>query len=194
MTFPLRIKHYPVTYLLFQVLPFTGAGSTQYIEITNDGTLDTKYSITVTMNLYPDATGRDGRIFTYGDSGDGVYLMQTEPFGLSWRLIRRDFALGVNELVVAPNVLVPEQWNHVVATYDYLSGWASILVNGLLATQMNVGSRVLATQEKIWVGGVSGDDRSYVGLMSCLQIYNKALSLEEARALHPINGGCPVRE
>ena len=115
----------------------------------------------------------------YGASGEGVHLWQTDPFSISWRLIKRDYVQGLNEVVIAENALTPDTWNYVAATYDYQSGMAKIYVGGNLTAETDIGSRVLATQDQIWLGSVSGDNRVFVGRLSCLQIHNKALTPEE---------------
>ena len=43
-----------------QVMSFTGTSPSNYLEIPNNGILDTKYAITVLVNIYPDSTGQTG--------------------------------------------------------------------------------------------------------------------------------------
>lgn len=72
----------------------------------------------------------------------------------------------------------PYTWNYISATYDHRTGLATLWVNGLPASQRNVGTFTLglATNYPAVVGQRPGDSRVFRGRIACLQIYNVALS------------------
>ena len=54
--------------------------STSYIEVPDDRTLDTRYSLTILASVYP--TGEAGPILQNGDSASGVHLWQDSTYFL----------------------------------------------------------------------------------------------------------------
>ncbi|XP_048581757.1 uncharacterized protein LOC5497584 isoform X2 [Nematostella vectensis] len=72
-------------------------------------------------------------------------------------------------------------WHFVGFTYDYISGWARLYVDGVMIGELNVGRTELATQREIRLAAVAFDSRSFRGRMACLQIYNEALTLKQIR-------------
>ena len=58
-----------------------------FVEIPNDGKLDTKHSMTMLANIYP--TGSGGPIINYKTNGWGVHLWQFESNELFVRFVHR---------------------------------------------------------------------------------------------------------
>ena len=89
--------------------------------------------------------------------------------------------------------LVIGEINHIVASYDYVTGVSKIYTNGVLSvettTPPNAGHRI-ATQGEVRLGG--WQNNGWTGSMTCVQIYNKALNEEEIMDI--IELGCPLRK
>lgn len=155
-----------------------------FVEIPNDGKLDTQNSMTILANVYP--TGSGGPILNYKTNGWGVHLWQFESTELFVRFVHRN---GVFHKPIASRVLQLNEWNQVGATYDNTTGVAQLWHNGKMVKSRNIGQIKLATQYPIRIGARDGDQRRFAGKISCLQIYNKALDEQQIGNLK----SCPVK-
>ncbi|XP_067038773.1 uncharacterized protein [Acropora muricata] len=155
-----------------------------FVEIPNDGKMDTKNSMTILANIYP--TGSGGPILNYKTDGWGVHLWQFESTELFVRFVHRN---GVFHKPIASRVLQLNEWNQVGATYDNNTGVAQLWHNGKMVKSRNIGQIQLATQYPIRIGARDGDDRRFSGKISCLQIYDKALDEQQIGSLK----SCPVK-
>ena len=170
----------------YNVAYFTGdAQSLSFMEIQSV-TLDTKYSLSILIHLYPEEE-REGSIVSFCSQGTAVKLTQKGRDVLFY-VQKRDLS-GIDNVVVAADALQISQWNYVAATYDYSTGRASLYYNGNV-TSRDLGQRLLATQGNVWLGGVTHDATKYKGRMSCLQIYSYAKSEEELNMIDK----CSLRE
>ncbi|XP_078359625.1 uncharacterized protein LOC144644082 isoform X4 [Oculina patagonica] len=155
-----------------------------FVEIPNDGKLDTQNSMTILANVYP--TGSGGPILNYKTDGWGVHLWQFESNELFVRFVHRN---GVFHKPIASRVLQLNEWNQVGATYDNTTGVAQLWHNGKMVKSRNIGQIKLATQYPIRIGARDGDERRFAGKISCLQLYNKALDEQQIGNLK----SCPVK-
>ncbi|XP_022799604.1 uncharacterized protein LOC111337536 isoform X3 [Stylophora pistillata] len=155
-----------------------------FVEIPNDGKMDTQNSMTILANIYP--TGSGGPILNYKTDGWGVHLWQFESTELFVRFVHRN---GVFHKPIASRVLLLNEWNQVGATYDNTTGVAQLWHNGKMVKSRNIGQIKLATQYPIRIGARDGDDRRFAGKISCLQIYDKALDEQQIGNLK----SCPVK-
>lgn len=71
-----------------------------FVEIPNDGKMDTQNSMTILANVYP--TGSGGPILNYKTDGWGVHLWQFESTELFVRFVHRN---GVFHKPIASRVL-----------------------------------------------------------------------------------------
>lgn len=76
-----------------------------FVEIPNDGKMDTKNSMTILANIYP--TGSGGPILNYKTDGWGVHLWQFESTELFVRFVHRN---GVFHKPIASRVLQVCAW------------------------------------------------------------------------------------
>ncbi|XP_027047022.1 uncharacterized protein LOC113674731 isoform X3 [Pocillopora damicornis] len=155
-----------------------------FVEIPNDGKMDTQDSMTILANIYP--TGSGGPILNYKTDGWGVHLWQFESTELFVRFVHRN---GVFHKPIASRVLLLNEWNQVGATYDNTTGVAQLWHNGKMVKSRNIGQIKLATQYPIRIGARDGDERRFAGKISCLQIYDKALDEQQIGNLK----SCPVK-
>ncbi|XP_078670984.1 uncharacterized protein LOC144911074 isoform X2 [Branchiostoma floridae x Branchiostoma belcheri] len=143
--------------------------SNSYIEIPNDRTLDTRYSLTILASVYP--TGQSGPLLHYGDNATGIHMWQDSTYFLNASLFSRN---ATTSQTSQTRCLKPDQWNFVGLTYDYNSGILKLWYEGLEISSTDIGVYQLGTNHAVRIGAVGAD--SYSGSVSCVQIYNVALN------------------
>ena len=167
-----------------------------YIEIPHRKAFNFRRSMSVLISLYvEDDSATDATIFTYvvedptGGDVKGLHLRQLlSENDLILNLVDEDLN-AAEAYVYRGNALVRNAWNYVGFTYNYDTGMAAIYVGGsMLGTEKHVGKRHLATDGKIRVGPIAGENAYYSGRVACLRIFDRALSAEEVA----LSEDCPV--
>ena len=74
------------------------------------------------------------------------------------------------------------------ASYDNQTGVAELWHDGKMVKSRNIGQIQLRTQFPIRLGADSRDKRQFKGKISCVQIYDRALTAEQVGSLRH----CPV--
>ena len=146
--------------------------SNSYILFPNRGALDTKLSITLLAWIYHE--GNAGPIFNYMPNGWGVHFWLISPRTLFVRFTRRR-GRRFTKAVVSRAVL-PRRWQFVGATYSFKTGVAKLFVNSRFVARTRIGRIRLATNYPVRMGARIGDGRYFKGRISCMQVYNGALS------------------
>ena len=149
-----------------------------YIELPNNGGLDTQYSMTLCMWVYPE--GKNGPLFNYKPSGSdwGVHLWVNH--GWFFRPIKRNSEF-LNALL-EPSVK-DGQWNYIAASYDYSTGVARLWVDETEVQQLNLGVYTLRTNYNVRMGVKGDDNRHFKGRIAKVQVYNIALNLGQVGAV-----------
>ncbi|XP_048586329.1 protein sidekick-2 [Nematostella vectensis] len=154
---------------------FSGTSSS-YIEIPYHAMIDTRYSLTVLAWVRPES---QGPILQYYRSNWGVHFWVVEPTPkLFVRVVTRSLqstnnAMGGN--------LFWQAWYFVGFSYDYTSGRVKLFLDGVIVSELYIGTFETATNRELRLGAVTFDSRHYRGRISCLQIYNTALSWNDIR-------------
>ena len=143
-----------------------------YILFPNRGGLDTKYSITLAAWIYPEL--RAGPIFNYLANGKGVRFWVNTATSLFVQFTRRNGLRSTPALTT--RALRPLKWQFVAATYNGASGIAKLFANGRFVARRYIGRIRLATNYSVRMGARIGDGRFFKGRISCMQVYNGALS------------------
>ena len=78
-------------------------------------------------------------------------------------------------------------WNFVGASYDYHSGVEKLWIEGRVYEEQNISTVELDTSGSVRMGVLTGDNRFLKGRISCMQVYNKALTEKE---VHAVRGLC----
>lgn len=162
-------------------------GSTQfygnpksYIEIPNNGKLDTVASISILTWVYHE--GIKGPIVNYRPGpGWGVHVWMIGPRTLFARFVRRD-GVFTKAVFITSRKIRYRAWNYIGATYDYKTGVAKLWVNSRLLVAQSVGRFRLATNYPIRIGARRGDKRYFKGKVFCVQIYSRALNRKQILA------------
>ncbi|XP_006818513.1 uncharacterized protein LOC102806167 [Saccoglossus kowalevskii] len=159
-----------------------------FIEFPNDGGFDTHYSITLLVYVYP--TGAAGPIFNFKRDGWGSHLWQTGANQEFVRMTRRSTLSFTEDL--RADVLVQNEWNFLGATYDYNSGEEKLYLKGVVVNSRNIGSMEISTNYEARMGVHDTDTRYYKGLITCMQVYNRALSPDEIIEAEKLCTKCPA--
>ena len=125
----------------------------------------------------------DGPIFNYGVDFYGVH------FWVVGGNLFCEFATrsGIYLSPLHSGKLNQGAWNFVGASYDYHSGLAKLWIEGKVYEEHNISVHELNTPGAVRMGVLTGDDRFLKGRISCMQVYNKALT---EREVHAARGLC----
>ena len=146
-----------------------------YIEFPSGSQLDVRYSITIVVNVYPEAAGPIID-FVPAEGLWMVHLWMAPMYYIYWSVTDR----GATQIkTISQQVLTTNQWNFIAATYDYSTGLSAVWVEGNKVGEINAGIMEIATNHPIRIGVKPNDDRYFKGRISCLQFYNRALSQAE---------------
>ncbi|KAL9982726.1 hypothetical protein ACROYT_G004810 [Oculina patagonica] len=156
--------------------------SNSYIEFPNNGGLDTRYSLTLLAWVFPENI--DGPIFNYGTNYFGVHfwIVNNRLFA---RLSKRSG--GYADLPALTSALKQNSWNFIGTSYDYDSGVQKLWIEGKVYDVRNIGTFEVSTQGDVRMGMRDGDNRFLKGRISCVQVYDKALT---EREVHAVRGLC----
>ena len=154
-------------------LDFSGKRNS-YVRIPNNGCLDTRYSMTIALWVYPESAGP---LVHYNPNGWGVHLWIVRPCSVYVGFVAR----SGKSLISMKKEIPKGQWSHLALTYNDKNHLATLWLNSIPIDQRRVGRSPsgLATNFPIVVGGTPRDKRKFRGKISCLQIYNFPLNKAE---------------
>ncbi|MGH7946709.1 MAG: LamG-like jellyroll fold domain-containing protein, partial [Opitutaceae bacterium] len=137
------------------------------------------------------SSARASTLFEYGQgTGRGFSIRQLG------HAIEANFreANGTSHAFIVGEVLPPNVWTHVAASYDRVSGEARLFINGSPRVVQTVGTFTLATAGDVFMGGASNTTEFFHGLVDETSVYNRALYADEIAAIvaHPAGKRPPV--
>ena len=122
----------------------------------------------------------DGPIFNYGVDFFGVHFW----VGGGYLFCEFPTRSGIYLSPLHSGKLNQGAWNFVGASYDYHSGVEKLWIEGKVCEEQNISTVELNTSGgSVRMGVLTGDDRFLKGRISCLQVYNRALTEREVRAV-----------
>ena len=154
-----------------------------YIEFPNNGSLDTRFSITLMCWVQPG--GQDGPLFSYGKDGGGIQIwIERGTFKLI--NIRNN---GQAHSIISTDALPGGVWARVAAINDYDTGLNSLYINGHLNKSENIGKgyEILTNGKEVRMGARDGDGRYFKGKITQMKVYDVALN--EAQIKQIVNQG-----
>ena len=156
---------------------FTGAADSQ-VKIENIAKLDTKYSLSIFLNVYVEESGS---IVNYGtDRGVGLYYDNTNG-EIVFRVVKRNTTDLITEVKAKVDA---KKWYHVGGTYDYNTGKTYLYIdNKQEAVSDSPKQDMLATDSTISLGAIALDTDKFKGRVSCLQIFDRAVEEAEIHNL-----------
>ena len=150
-----------------------------YIEFPNDGGLDLKNSITLLCWLYFENT-RAGPIFNYKSSGRWAVHVWINWDGKLYVHFRNREYLSTSYPFWTNQPLATHKWHYIGASYDHITGMASLWVNGVRVVEKNIGAGItLGTQDNVRVGVKADDTRYLTARIAAMQFYDVALTAEQ---------------
>ena len=152
---------------------FIGATGSQ-VKIENIAMLDTTYSLSIFLNVYAEETGS---VVNYGNERSvGLYYDKANS-EIVFRLVKRNTTQMFTELKTK---LDAKKWYHVGGTYDFNTGLAHLFVDGKQgAISGTPKTDMLATDSAIYLGAIGTVSDNFKGRVSCLQIFDRPLQLNE---------------
>ena len=158
---------------------FNGS-STSYIEFPGSSALDTRYSLTILADVFPETSGP---VLNYNTYNWGVHLLIGMEIGSLFSGLSDRYTFKHTDPVLSNSTKFGKKWHYVGATYDYLSGIARVWIDGAKAGELQVGKMEIATNDSVRMGAVTNHRSYFRGRVSCLQIYNRALTQDEIEAV-----------
>ena len=155
-----------------------------FIEIEPSDQLDfNNQSMSMLVFVHPYVI-HTGPLVHYNAGGHGVQMwihkgIVSEKGQLMARFVQRD--LSLTSWLIA-DVLNLGQWNYIGASYNHVTGLATLYHDGLEVQRMQLDKNLhLATDYEIRLGAFANSQSfgAYKGEISCLQFYSKALELKE---------------
>ena len=157
---------------------FYGTASS-FIEFPNNGSLDTRFSITLMCWVQPG--GQDGPLFSYDTfsyapvsieiyGGQFLNRMALQDSSFPWRY-RYTSKLSIEVLPVG-------KWVHVAASYDHSSGNHSLYINGHLNASRNIGTgySIATGSHRVRMGTVEWFIPRFKGKIAEMKVYDVALN------------------
>ena len=137
----------------------------------------------MTILLYINPTRNlPGPLVHYNAVGRGVQLWVQGNAGEKGELMARFNKRNLDTTTpLRAEVLNLGQWNFVGASYDHVTGYATLYHDGLVVQRRLIGKNLyLATRYEIRIGAVAISSLgSFHGEVACLQFYSKALEPRE---------------
>ncbi|XP_022783643.1 uncharacterized protein LOC111324362 [Stylophora pistillata] len=152
---------------------FAGIG-TSHVTIPQSPHLDVKTSITILVWIHQ--TAHAGSVIQYlnGEGDVGLYTSRTTSVSAKFADRTRKSFSSVNNGNHSINL--QNKWQYIGVSYDHNTGMAILWINGKDVQKKYLGKFELSTDNDIRVGGGQGKGDSFQGQISCLQIYDRALT------------------
>ena len=156
---------------------FFSGDENSYVELTNTGQLDARFSI-----------GVFAWVHLHNSSGP-IYKHVPEHYSFSLRVVHSTLGVRVRFmerktfkgfLLYKKKVLEADVWNFIGTTYDYHTGFATIFVNNKTAMQKVIKAKMeLATDSHVRIGANRKKNLYFRGRIFCLQVYDQTLSVDQ---------------
>lgn len=157
---------------------FAGVG-TSHITIPQSPHLDAEKSITILVWIFQ--TGQAGSVIQYlNNNYRSVGLHTLNANSVFVQFLERN---GNTVFFSNHTVSLHNHWQYVGVSYNYDSGTAKLWIDGKDVQQMHLGKFKLSTNRDIRIGSGQGNGDSFEGRISCIQIYDTALTKDEVTAV-----------
>lgn len=115
------------------------------------------------------------------DSDVGLYTSSTTSLSAKFADRTRKSFSSVNNGNYS--VSLQNKWQYIGVSFSYNTGMATLWIDGKDVQIKYLGKFELSTDHDIRIGGGQGKGDSFQGRISCLQIYNRALTKNEVAAV-----------
>ncbi|XP_033755349.1 uncharacterized protein LOC117338202 [Pecten maximus] len=150
--------------------------STEYVEV-NLSRKEPFKDFTISVLVYPEGS-QSGTLFYYAKN-------EIEKFRLNFIYTTavvsfRDEYDNLAGLIPVEDLLVQDQWNHLVVQRKYTNGEITLYVDGIMKIQVDDGFQdniPIPNSGMLAVGTVPNDpDQQFSGRVACLQVFDKLLT------------------
>ena len=158
---------------------FYFSGNRSDVKLIKSGQLDTRFSIGVFAWVLLDNSS--GPIYTHElPNKDYGLSLQVSHLTLGVKVRYVDRKTHSSYLIFKKNVLQAYSWNFIGTTYNYHTGVASIFANNNTVMLNNIKAQMeLATYSSVRIGAMKKPKVYFRGRISCLQVYDQALSVDQ---------------
>ncbi|XP_070540433.1 polycystin-1-like protein 2 [Ptychodera flava] len=135
------------------------------------------------LEVYP--TSSSGSILD-GGNNHGCSIFQESSNTVTASVV----SYSGNRYSMSMTSLTSNDWNSLAISYDYDSGELRLWHDGELVDCLNIGQTELNTTDALYIGyNASAEGAAFQGYVTCLQVYDQALSQSEIQRAH---SRCPV--
>ncbi|XP_070540745.1 polycystin-1-like protein 2 isoform X1 [Ptychodera flava] len=141
------------------------------------------FSVTIMLEVY--AKSSSGSILNYGNN-HGCSIFQESSNTVTASVVSYS---GIR-YSMSMTSLTSNDWNSLAISYDYDSGELKLWHDGGLVDCLNIGQTELNTTDALYISyNASAEGAAFQGYVTCLQVYDQALSQSEMQRVH---SRCPV--
>ncbi|MDM3870888.1 LamG domain-containing protein [Porticoccus sp. W117] len=169
-------------------------GSNDYIEVNNTITGD--FTITAWINTSQVFQNTQltylgtGIIWSDVSGSQNDFIVGATRQGNTNRL---SFFTGIPDTSInGTSNINTGDWVHIAVTRRQIGGQMTAYVNGTQEAQANGGSGLLNANPRIHIGGNTGDDRFFNGLIDEVRLYNTVLTQTQIQQVMTETHSCPV--
>lgn len=150
-----------------------------FVHLGNNGELDTRFSTSIFAWVY--LQNSTGYIYKYETvNGFSTSSLMVVHQSLGVQVTYMDRKTSKEYILYKKNILNSDIWNFIGTTYDYHTGIATIFVNNSVVTQKVLKVKMeLGTASEVLIGGSTRSNKFFRGRISCLQVYDQALSVDQ---------------
>ncbi|MBK7319521.1 LamG-like jellyroll fold domain-containing protein [Candidatus Villigracilis affinis] len=164
-------------------------GTSQYVAIPDDPTLDLTNQLTISLWIRPEQQATQDLIkkaINGGTNGYEVALATNQPSSpapskvfVRFNQVTSGDTYRVNSITDYP--FDGTTWMHVAATYD--GATIKLYINGVLESSLPASFTVAANNLPLTIGAQSNNSRYFMGGMDEVRVYNRSLTVDEIQAL-----------
>ena len=158
---------------------FSLDGDGDFVVVPSSSSLNPTDQITLDAWVKPTAFNSQGRIVQKGDSDSQYRLYYNNGSGNVF------FIIADVGTILDGGSLTLDEWQHVAGTYDGTS--MAVYVNGELRASVSASGLIPDSSDPLYIGtkaAAASDQDSWKGLIDEVEIFNRALSAEEIKAIY----------
>ena len=157
-------------------------GTNEYIDCSNNSTLDILGSFSISMWVYISTGASGGRYLLSKNTVDRSDVQYGFMWSDTYNSIKAIFN-GTYYGASAHQSVLTGQWNHIVAVYNMTD--MRYYVNGVLSgTPCAITDAITSTTHKLSIGRRNPNHYYFDGIMDEIRLYNKGLNVDEVESLY----------
>jgi len=178
---------YAGTNLVYNAFDFNG--TTQYITVPDDSSLDVTTDMTFCAWINPDVNNIDMMLITKylptGDQRSFQFAMNPSGQILIWLGKNGQSGPSNRNLLTGTSTIPTGEWSFVAVTYDQTN--ARLYINGVQDNSASFSDAVFSGSADVLIGAYDGGSFPFNGKMVMPAVFNRALSADELLDLYNQN-------